>query len=167
MFESVDFRSLLQTESQQDTTEEECVPRLNFRERVIGCVSCMVLGYLLSFGSFFRLKDLVQGNPIPFVLNSTIGNIIALAGSCFFSGPKTQIAKMTSESRRLASFAYISSLVMTLVVALAPIPGPKGLLLLLLLIIQYVSVFWYCLSYIPFARDAVKGFIYHMVGDGD
>jgi hypothetical protein len=66
---------------------------------------------------------------------------------------------MFKESRRVASIAYLSSLILTLVVAYVPIPGPKGLLLIALLVVQYLSVFWYCLSYVPFARDAVKGYM--------
>ena len=164
MFESVDLRALLPrlNTQEQEEPEESCFPALTWRERLIGCASCMILGYLLSFGSFFRMKDLIMGNPLPFVLNATIGNIIALAGSCFLSGPRGQIDKMFCESRRVASVAYLSSLALTLVVAYAPI-RPKALLLLLLLVIQYLSVFWYCLSYVPFARDAVKGYVYRMV----
>lgn len=167
MFESVDLKALLpRLNTQEEEAEESLIPSLSWRERLIGCASCMIIGYLLSFGSFFRIKDLIMGNPLPFVLNATIGNIIALAGSCFLTGPTAQLGKMFKESRRVASIAYLSSLILTLVVAYVPIPGPKGLLLIVLLVVQYLSVFWYCLSYVPFARDAVKGYIYRMVGDG-
>ena len=165
MFESVDLKALLPRLNAQDEEPDEGFLRsLTWRERLMGCASCMILGYLLSFGSFFRMKDLILGNPLPFVLNATIGNIIALGGSCFLSGPQAQLEKMFSESRRVASIAYLSSLILTLVVAYAPI-HPKGLLLLILLIIQYLSVFWYCLSYVPFARDAIKGYVYRMASD--
>jgi hypothetical protein len=166
MFDSVDIQSLLpRLGAKEEEEDESLIPALGWRERLIGCATCMILGYLLSFGAFFRLKDLLTGNPLPFVLNATIGNVIALGGSCFLTGPKAQAERMFTDSRRIASIAYLASLVLTLVVAFAPIPGPKGLLLLILLIVQYLSVFWYCLSYIPFARDAVKGYCYRMVND--
>ena len=46
------------------------------------------------------------------------------------------------------------AIAMTLVSALAL--KSVGLTLLFALI-QFCAVFWYCLSYIPFARQAVKG----------
>ena len=95
---------------------------------------------------------------VPFVVNCTVGNIIALSGSCFLQGPKNQAKKMFHETRRWSAVAYLSSLILTLVFAFAPFPGPgwKWLLLMVLLIIQYAAVAWYCLSYIPFARDAIS-----------
>jgi hypothetical protein len=139
----------------------------------------MIAGYLLSFGSFLRIKDLMSGNAIPFVLNVTAGNLIALAGSCFLSGPKTQYHKMWHPTRRLATGMYFGSLVLTIFLAFAPIPGPKGFVLILLMFCQYlasktnycmfelalqtthifsITVTWYCLSYIPFAREWIASY---------
>ena len=98
-------------------------------------------------------------------MNATIGNIIALCGSCFLKGPKSQMKNMFHETRQYATIAYLTSMVLTLVVAFAPIPGPKSLLLLILLLIQYAGITWYCLSYIPFARDAVRSYWNRMVNE--
>lgn len=169
MFDSVDLNALLPRFNSQDEPAEAegFFPAMSWRERLIGCATCMVLGYMLSFGSFFRIKDLLTGNPLPFVLHATIGNIIALAGSCFLTGPTSQMERMFKEDRKYASIAYLTSLALTLVVAFAPIPGPKGLLLMVLMLVQYLSVFWYCLSYVPFARDAIKGYVYRVLPSGD
>jgi hypothetical protein len=59
------------------------LPSLSLRERVLACATCMVCGYLLSFGSFFRMKSLLGGNPVPLVVNVTAGNILALYVTCF------------------------------------------------------------------------------------
>lgn len=118
----------------------------------------MIAGYLLSMGSFWRIKDLMTGNPMPFVVNATVGNMIALAGSFFFTGPTQQIKKMCHEKRRIATGMYIGSLALTLIVAFSPVPG-KGFLLLILMVAQYIAVAWYCLSYIPFAHEAVCGYL--------
>jgi hypothetical protein len=168
MLDSVDLNALIPRLSSQSSQEEEdsgLLPALTWQQRLIGCVTCMILGYLLSFGSFFRIRDLLLGNPLPFVLNATVGNVIALAGTCFLSGPAMQVKKMFHETRRAASIAYLTSLVLTIVVAYTPIPGLKGILLIILLIIQYISVFWYCLSYIPYAREALKGYCCRMIND--
>lgn len=159
-----DYRNLLpqRSQPQPEPEEETCcgfLPALTWRERCIGCATCMIAGYLLSMGSFWRIADLIRGHPLPFVLNATVGNLIALAGSCFFSGPQQQLRKMCDEKRRTATTLYIGSLALTLLVAFVPLPGPKGFVLLILMLAQYVAVAWYCLSYIPFAHEAVSSYI--------
>lgn len=134
------------------------LPEMTWKERILGCTTCMIAGYLLSLGSFFRIKDLLFGNPNPLVINATIGNIIALLGSCFLSGPTNQYNRMWSTKRRYATIMYLGSLVLTLIVASIPFRGPKGLLLLFLLLSQYISITWYCLSYIPMAQEIVSGY---------
>ena len=123
----------------------------------------MAAGYLLSFGSFWRLKDLLHGDPLPYVINCTVGNLIALAGSCFLSGPRAQMTRMFHETRKWATVAYLGSLFLTLIVAFSNLPGPKGFVLLLLMDIQYIAILWYTLSYIPFARETIAGFIYRRI----
>ena len=59
-----------------------CCPEMSWSERLIGCGTCMIAGYILSLGSFFRILGvLFRGNATPLVLNVTIGNIVALMGS--------------------------------------------------------------------------------------
>jgi len=134
-------------------------PAMTWRERLLGCATCMIAGYLLSFGSFFRIKDLLLGDPIPFVMNATIGNIIALAGSFFLKGPRTQFRQMWHDTRRNATAVYLGSLFLTLFVAFVPVFGPKGLYLVVLMLAQYASIMWYTLSYIPYAREAVTSYV--------
>merc|ERR1719420_2881012 len=99
----MDLSALLPTRSQEAETpqDETCslLPSLTWTERLIGCGTCVLSGYLLSFGAFFRIKSLLFGDPVPFVLNATVGHIIALCGSCFLSGPQSQVKKMCAETR--------------------------------------------------------------------
>jgi hypothetical protein len=173
-----DYQNLLPTRSSNNANggdashgndDSGCFPALSYRERILGCVTCMVAGYLLSMGSLWRIKDLVvHHDPLPFVMNATIGNILALAGSFFLSGPKHQMDRMWHDKRKTATALYLSSLALTIVVAFLPIPIGKGLLLLLLMLCQYVSIAWYTLSYIPFAHDAIRGYVnQRMSGGGD
>jgi len=184
-----DTTSNTSNNDQLPSIDEMCsfCPQLSFQERLGGCLGCMTLGYILSFGSFFRLRDLMLGDPAPFVTYATMGNIISLSGSFFLSGPKSQFEKMWSEKRRIATIVYITSLVVTLIVAFAwtnhididthddtddgngddndnstsgsgggrgmMMGGIKAMVLILLLIFQYIAVAWYCMSYIPFARQ--------------
>jgi hypothetical protein len=158
----VDMESLLAGQRQDQNEEEDgdsifMCPSLSWQERLGGCLGCMVLGYVLSFGSFFRFKDLLQGDPRPFVVYSTLGNIISLSGSFFISGPKSQLKKMFHDSRKVATMLYLGSLLVTLAIAFIPFgakfQGVKAFILVTLLIFQYIAVGWYCLSYIPFARQ--------------
>lgn len=168
-----DFRSLLPTRSPQasggaEDDDDLCswLPEMTWRERILGCATCVIAGYLLSFGSFFRIKDLLLGDPFPFVLNATAGNIIALAGSCFLSGPRSQLDKMWHETRRGATQLYLGSLALTLLIAFLPLPGPKGFVLVLLMICQYLAITWYTLSYIPYAREAIANYMQRRLGGG-
>ena len=143
---------------------------LSLQQRVGGCLGCMALGYMLSFGSFFRFRDLVNGTSTTFVLYFTLGNILSLSGSCFLYGPTSQAQKMWHQSRRIATILYIASLVFTLVLSIicshpdwrTTLFGDGTgdsvciFLLIVLMILQYVAVTWYCLSYIPFARQLAK-----------
>ena len=70
------------------------IPALTWQERLGECLACMALSYILSLGSLFRFRDLLHGNPTSFVsYTSTVGTIISLSGSCFLSGPKSQLEK--------------------------------------------------------------------------
>jgi Got1/Sft2-like family len=134
------------------------LPEMTWKERMIGCCTCMIAGYLLSLGSFFRIRDLLFGNPVPLVVNSTVGNLIALAGSCFLSGPTNQISRMWTPKRRTATMLYLGSVALTIVFLMVPVFKLKGFILLLLMLSQYVSITWYCLSYIPMGQEMVASY---------
>ena len=55
--------------------------------------------WCLTIFSFSRFISLVQGNPIPFVVMYTLGNILSILSSMFLAGPKRQWKKMTSDNR--------------------------------------------------------------------
>jgi uncharacterized membrane protein len=101
---------------------------------------------------------------LPYVINVTVGNWIALLGSCFLSGPSNQIHRMFHERRRNATILYLGSLVLTILVAFWKRLPLQGLWLLLLTLAQYVSITWYTLSYIPFAQEAVTSFLSRYLG---
>ena len=83
----------------------------------------------------------------------TLANVTTLSGSCFLAGPMTQIKKMFAETRWIATSVYLVAMIMTIVAAVA-IKSPP--LVIVCCIFQYLAMIWYGLSYIPFARNAVK-----------
>lgn len=150
----------IETRNSQDnnTLDElaEGCPQLTYQQRLIGFATCYILGYLITFMSFNFFIELVEGNPLPFVMLYTVGNIISLFSSMFLCGPKRQLKNMFDNKRKITTTVYLSTLFITIVVAFIPFEQTfKLIILVLLLLVQVCAATWYSLSYIPFARKAV------------
>lgn len=105
-------------------------------------VACSVLGAILLWRSIRVFAALYA-----------IGAIFSLTSTLFLVGPVKQLKNMFKEKRLIATIVMLASLVLTLCAAFW---WKKNVLALLFCIIQYLAMTWYALSYIPFARDAVK-----------
>jgi len=95
----------------------------------------------------------VEGNPVPFAVVFTLGNVLALGSSMFLCGPKRQFQRMMDETRKTSSVTFLVCLVLTLV--LLPIPMEKVIKMMLitvLVLFQFAAGLWYNLSYIPYGR---------------
>mmetsp|Transcript_9604 Transcript_9604/g.21328 ORF Transcript_9604/g.21328 Transcript_9604/m.21328 type:complete len:116 (-) Transcript_9604:116-463(-) len=103
------------------------------------------------------MSRLFSGHPVSYVMNVTLGNVLSICGSCFLSGPVAQSKRMWAADRRGATTAYLGSIVLTFlaVFCLGGVRVVQAPLLVVLLICQYVTVAWYCLSYIPYARQTI------------
>jgi len=97
---------------------------------------------------------LIALNPSAFAVPYTLGNILALCSTGFLVGPMRQLKMMLKPTRLIATIVYVAALVLTLVAAF--VIG-SSLLVLLAVIIQFCALVWYCLSYIPFARQMCSG----------
>ncbi|XP_044253355.1 vesicle transport protein SFT2B [Tribolium madens] len=124
---------------------------LSWSTRLKAFLFCFILGILLSFLGSFAL--FLRGGLTVFAIFYTLGNILSMASTCFLMGPCNQIKKMFASSRAIATGLVIASFILTLVSALAL---HNALLALIFIIIQSLAMTWYSLSYIPYARDAVK-----------
>ena len=62
----------------EELEENVCAycPQMTWQQRLSGCLAFMVLGFLISMGSTLRLITLLKGNPVPFAIMYTTGNII-------------------------------------------------------------------------------------------
>lgn len=108
---------------------------------------------LITFMSFKFFVQLIEGYPVPFAINYTTGNVLALGASCFLCGPRRQFKNMFDERRRYTSILYLSCLGGTLAVVFVPLQWAiKLATLLCLLLTQCGASFWYSLSYIPYGR---------------
>eukprot|EP00112_Aurelia_sp_Birch-Aquarium-sp1_P021861 Seg599.4 transcript_id=Seg599.4/GoldUCD/mRNA.D3Y31 product="Vesicle transport protein SFT2B" protein_id=Seg599.4/GoldUCD/D3Y31 len=140
---------------QQDNEEQSIVAEINeastlsWSTRLKGFAVCFCLGVFFSvFGTFMLWKNLKL-----FAIFYTLGNVTSLCSTFFLMGPFKQLKNMFKEKRLIATIIMLLSLVLTLCAALWW--KNKGLAVLFC-IIQYLAMTWYCLSYIPFARNAVK-----------
>jgi hypothetical protein len=120
---------------------------------------------LITFMSFKFFIELIEGTPVPFALNYSFGNVLALCSSMFLCGPKRQFRNMMDEKRRVTSITYLSCLGGTLVVVFLPLPwAPKLFTLICLVITQCGASLWYSLSYIPYGRRTVLNVIKRTFG---
>ncbi|CAB0038098.1 unnamed protein product [Trichogramma brassicae] len=143
---------------EEDTVEEQNgimsqvsdTMKLSKTTRIKGFIICFVVGILLSvLGSFaLFLKGLTTYGVL-----YTLGNIISLASTCFLMGPVNQLKKMFASTRVIATIIVFVSFGLTLYAALG-LHNP--ILALVFILIQSFAMLWYSLSYIPYARDAVK-----------
>lgn len=121
--------------------------------RIKGFAICFVIGVVCSIlGSALLAIPSSKGLTL-FALFYTVGNILSLSSTCFLMGPCNQLKKMFAETRIFATIIVVVCIVLTLMSALW---WKKAGLAILFCILQFVALTWYSLSYIPFARDAVK-----------
>ncbi|XP_060067768.1 vesicle transport protein SFT2B-like [Ylistrum balloti] len=124
---------------------------LSWSTRIKGFIVCFVLGVCLSIlGScLLFLKD----GLVIFAVLYTFGNVLSLASTCFLMGPVNQLKKMFAKTRVIATLLVIVMFILTLVCAFAL---KNTALAIVCCVLQFLALTWYSLSYIPFARDAVK-----------
>lgn len=147
-----------QKEWYEELEESVCsiCPKLSFQQRITGCLICMGMGFLISMGSTLRLVRLLEGHPEDFAVMYTLGNVLGICSTCFLYGPLSQAKQMFASTRLAASLIYLTLMGTTLFLAFYPeyVPGRLALLVLSI-VLQFLALTWYTLSFIPFARDLV------------
>uniref|UniRef100_A0A8C6R0E2 Vesicle transport protein n=1 Tax=Nannospalax galili TaxID=1026970 RepID=A0A8C6R0E2_NANGA len=123
---------------------------LSFNTRVKWFVVCFVVG--ISFSILGTGLLWLSGDIKLFALFYTLGNLAALASTCFLMGPVKQLKKMFEPTRLLATIVMLLCFVLTLCAALL---RPKNGLALLFCILQFLSMTW-SVTHLPSScRDAV------------
>ncbi|XP_070807450.1 vesicle transport protein SFT2A [Pituophis catenifer annectens] len=123
---------------------------LSFSTRVKWFAICFISGVLCSLLGTGLLW--LPGGIKLFAVFYTLGNIVALASTCFLMGPVKQLKKMFEPTRLIVTIIMLLSLILTLFAAFW---WQKKGLALLFCILQFLAMTWYSLSYIPYARDAI------------
>ncbi|KMZ00829.1 uncharacterized protein Dsimw501_GD14898, isoform B [Drosophila simulans] len=135
----------------RNCTQINDMSTLSWSTRIKGFIICFALGILLSILGSVAL--FLHRGIVVFAVFYTLGNIISMASTCFLMGPFKQIKKMFAETRLIATIIVLVMMVLTFIAAIV---WKKAGLTLIFIIIQSLAMTWYSLSYIPYARDAVK-----------
>ena len=143
-----------QTFSQNDSEDPcGCCKSLTRQQRLWGFLFCFTVGYLISFASTLALLG-GSRDGARFALLYSLGNLVSLFGSGFLVGPSRQLKLMMKPVRRYSALAYVT---LILVVLLLGILAPhQTVLILLLAFLQCLSAIWYTASYIPFGRKMIE-----------
>ncbi|XP_073989151.1 vesicle transport protein SFT2B [Rhodnius prolixus] len=150
------LKRFLNGDDRDDDSSTGIIPNLDatslsWSTRITGFIVCFIIGIILSlFGSLslFLHKGLSL-----FAIFYTTGNIVSLLSTCFLMGPVKQLKRMFAPTRVISTVLVIVMIGVTLFAAIYLKNAP---LCLLFLILQWLAMVWYSLSYIPYARDAVK-----------
>lgn len=121
---------------------------LTTKQRLYGFVACLVSGIVCTL-----LSMLVFFNPVKFGITFSFGNLLALGSTAFLIGPQRQVTMMLDPVRIYATAIYLASIIVALFCALYV---RNKVLTLLAILLEFGSLIWYSLSYIPFARSMVS-----------
>jgi hypothetical protein len=143
-------------------TQDSCCSSLSWSERLIGFLICFSIGALFLIISFFRITDPIKGDAEKFAIIFSLGNILILSSICFIVGFNKQRKIMFKKTRLITSLIFIISMISVLLLIFLPMSQTtkeKKIYkygLMILVIIEYISMIWYNLSYIPFGRRICK-----------
>lgn len=124
---------------------------LSWSTRIKGFIICFILGFVLSMigtALLFGPKGLLL-----FSVFYTLGNITSMVSTLFLMGPLKQLKKMFNSNRYIATILALLFMFLTLYSGLYL--HKKGLSIIFC-ICQFFALIWYSISYIPYAREAVK-----------
>jgi hypothetical protein len=124
---------------------------LSWSTRIKGFLACFVVGVCISILSTVMFA--LTYNLVTFSVLYTLGNLVALSSTLFLMGPINQVKRMFAPTRLIATCLMIGFLALTLCSAFW---WQKKGLTILFCIMQFCAMTWYSISYIPYARDAIK-----------
>nr|XP_025859035.1 vesicle transport protein SFT2B [Vulpes vulpes] len=125
---------------------------LSWSTRIKGFIACFATGIVCSLLGTLLLWVPRKGLYL-FAVFYTFGNIASIGSTVFLMGPMKQLKRMFEPTRLIATIMVLLCFALTLCSAFWW--HIKGLALIFC-ILQSLALTWYSLSFIPYARDAVK-----------
>ena len=153
----MDGSSLLSSETAQSAlTKDSACPSLPAKYRFWGFIICFCLGFVLDLIAIILF--ITNASAVKFGLMFTFGNIASLASTFFLMGPLRQAKLMFKKTRIIATIMFLVCLIFTFIFSIWLYNGSTGhkVVMWILILLQIASLFWYVLSYIPFARTICK-----------
>jgi len=132
------------------TPNDSLCPSMTLKQRVMGFVLMVGIGIILSILSGVIL---IFGDIKNFAILYSVGNVVAIAATCFLIGPVKQLKNMVDPERVVSTIIFFLALGATIAIALTI---KNGLLVLIFVVIQWAAFVWYSISYIPFAQSCIK-----------
>ncbi|XP_015878202.2 uncharacterized protein LOC107414579 [Ziziphus jujuba] len=128
--------------------ESDGLCSLSATQRMYGFAACLIAGLVLMI-----LSLIVFAKPIKFAILFTFGNVLAVGSTAFLLGLGQQMRMMFDSVRIYATAIYLGCVVIALICALWI---HSKILTIVAIISEICALFWYSLSYIPFARRMVS-----------
>ena len=138
-------------------------PDLDLKTRIIGFIISFVVGMFMMISSISQLFTLAIGGQRWFAVWYTCGNCVCLSSTFFLMGPKKQCDNMMKPQRKLTSMVLIISMFLCLILAFA---GISKIIIMIFIILQFLSLLWYVLSYIPGAQKLCSACIKSRISRG-
>ncbi|KAG1672848.1 hypothetical protein FOA52_004652 [Chlamydomonas sp. UWO 241] len=132
---------------------------LTWTQRVTGFAACIGVGILLSTLSLFCLQLLAMK---AFAILYSLGAIVSILSTGFLVGFSQQLKWMTQENRLTATLIYVAAIFLTLFVAFyTGKAGPS----LLCVVVQFLALCWYCITWIPGAQGLIKAWVFRVTNE--
>lgn len=122
----------------------------SYKTRVIGFIGCVIAGWICNIGG---AAWMAVGDIQMFAGYFCAGSIFCITATCFLFTPTAQLKSMFDPIRAWASVVYLISIIATLVVAFQV---GSFVAIVFCLLFQTAAYVWYCASYIPYGRAAIK-----------
>ncbi|KAI9907353.1 hypothetical protein PsorP6_016133 [Peronosclerospora sorghi] len=143
--------------SDSDSDEEEGLlddiggasDHLTLSQRALGAIGCYILSGLFAFTASLILCSGVHHVRF-YALFYSLSNVATFCSLVFIMGQDRLQKRMLSRKRSSSGRAWMGSLALTVLVAF--FWPSHWFLVLLLLLVQFGSMIWYSLSFIPFGR---------------
>eukprot|EP01089_Gocevia_fonbrunei_P014098 TRINITY_DN3788_c0_g1_i4.p1 TRINITY_DN3788_c0_g1~~TRINITY_DN3788_c0_g1_i4.p1 ORF type:complete len:168 (-),score=7.10 TRINITY_DN3788_c0_g1_i4:8-511(-) len=123
---------------------------MSYKHRLYGFGICLGLAILCFIIALFSLQLL---SVVAFALFYTCGNLLLLGSTFFLVGPVKQLKNMFKPWRLIASAIFVICMGLTIFMVIFK---PIGIVILILVVIQFAALVWYAASYIPYAQSCIK-----------
>eukprot|EP00644_Phytophthora_capsici_P012672 jgi/Phyca11/506956/fgenesh2_kg.PHYCAscaffold_23_\ len=130
--------------------------QLTLNQRALGAVGCYVLSGLFAFAATVMLFTGVHHVRF-YALFYSLSNIATFSSLIFIMGQNRLQKRMLSRKRSVTGRAWMGSLALTVIVAF--FWPSHWFIVILLLLVQFSSMIWYSLSYVPFGRKFVHKYM--------